>query len=124
MKLSLIFKMIDKQLKKTLEENPVAFATLNNGKPHCIAVTYVKIKDDKIVITNNYMKTTIENIKRNNNVSLCVWNKNWEGYRINGEAEYFEEGEWYDFIKSIKGNENEPCKGAIVIKINEIRKLS
>lgn len=111
-------------IKEIIENNPTAFATINENRPYVIAVAYVKVKDGKLIITDNYMKTTIENIKKNNNISLVVWNKKWEGYQVNGEAEYFNSGKYYDFVKSIKENKEEPCKGAIVIKINNIKKLA
>lgn len=114
---------MDEKIKNMIEENPLALATIDGkGKPYCIAVAFVKVKDDKIVITDNYMKKTINNLKNYPNVSLVVWNKDWKGYNIQGKANYFEEGEWLDFIKFIKENKDEPCKGAIVIEINDIKK--
>ena len=120
---------INEDIKKLIEENPLALATITNeGKPYVIAVVFVKIKDNKIIITANYMKNTLENIKKNKNVSLVVWeNKKGskaEGYQINGTAGYFESGKWKDFVKSIPENKNEPCKGAVVVEIKQIKKLS
>jgi uncharacterized protein len=84
---------MEQEAQKIIEENPVVLATINSkGNPHVIAVALVKVKDDKIIITNNYMKSTIENIKNNPNVSLAVWNKDCKGYRIDGKAEYYEQG--------------------------------
>ena len=115
---------MEEATKNIIEQNPVAFATVDlNGNPHVIAVAYVKVKDEKLVLTDNYMKTTCENIKQNPSVSLAVWNKEWVGYRIDGKAQYSQEGEWYDFVKSIEENKNEPCNGAIVIDISKITKL-
>jgi len=112
-----------KEIKKIIEKNPVALSTVNvEGKPYVIAVASVKVKDDKIIITDNYMSKTIENLKNSSNVSLVAWNKKFEGYNIQGKAEYFDKGEYLDFVKFLKENENEPCKGAIVIQINEIKK--
>jgi predicted pyridoxine 5'-phosphate oxidase superfamily flavin-nucleotide-binding protein len=116
--------MITEEIKQMIEENPVAVSTItNNNKPYTIAVAFVKIKDDKIIITNNHMKKTIENLKQNSNISLAVWNSKWEGYQINGLAEYFEQGEWLEFVKSLEENKEEPCKGAIVINVNDIKEL-
>ena len=112
------------EIKKIIEENPLALATIKEGKPYVIAVAYVKIKNNKIVITDNYMKTTINNIKNNHTVSLAVWNKNWEGYQINGEAKYYDSGEYLEFVKSLEENKDESPKGAIVVKINEIKRLA
>ncbi|MBU0907839.1 MAG: pyridoxamine 5'-phosphate oxidase family protein [Nanoarchaeota archaeon] len=115
---------MEEEIKKIIEENPVAVATVKEGnKPHVIAVACVKIENEKIIITNNYMKTTVENIQKNPRVSLAVWDKDWNGYRIDGSAEYHEKGEYYDLVKSIEENKKHPCKGAIVIKISEVKKL-
>ncbi|MBM3228322.1 pyridoxamine 5'-phosphate oxidase family protein [Candidatus Pacearchaeota archaeon] len=115
-----MYKMEEK-FKKIIEENPVAFATINaKSEPHVIAVAFVKVKDNKIIITNNYMKSTVINLKKSPNVGLVVWDKKWNGIKIQGKAKYFEKGKWIDFIKSIPENKNEPCKGAIVVEINKI----
>ncbi len=117
--------MIDENAKKMIDENPMAFSTVDkDGKPNVIGVAYVKIvPNNKLIITNNYMKMTIENIKTNPNVCLAVWDKDWNGYKIKGTAEYYETGEWLDFVKKMPENKGLPAKGAILIKIEEIRKL-
>jgi len=116
---------MEEEIKKIIEENAVALASIDHeGNPYCIAVAYVKVKDDKIVITANYMNTTLENIKSNPNVCLVVWNKGLEGYQIKGKAEYFEQGEWLEFVKAIPENKDEPCKGALIVEVNNIKKLS
>ena len=74
---------MEKEIRKMIEENPLALATSDSeGNPHVIAVVFAKINDEKIIITANYMKKTLENIKRNNNVSLAVWDKDWNGYKL------------------------------------------
>ena len=116
--------MLEK-IKKIVEENPIALATVNNkNNPHVVVVAYAKVKDNKIIITDNYMKNSIENIKINPNVSLAVWDSDWEGFRITGHAEYVQEGEYVDLIKNLKENKGMPCKGAIVILVDEVNKLA
>ena len=120
---------IDEELKKLIEGNALALATVSeDGNPHCIAVAFVKVvSKDKILVTDNYMNETVKNIQRNPNVALVVWNKNWEeecsGYELRGVAEYFKEGKWYEMVKQIPENKGEPCKGAILITITKIKKL-
>jgi len=114
---------MEEGIKKIIEENPIALATKDKeGKPYVIVVAFVKIKDEKIIITDNYMNKTIENLENFPNVSLVVWNKNWEGYKIQGTAKYFSEGEFLDFVRSLEENKNEPAKGVIIIEINNIKK--
>ena len=116
--------MINKEIKKIIEENPIALSTVSNNKPNVIPVAYVKVvSENQILITDNYMKQTKENLEKNNNVCLAVWDKNWNGYKIIGTAEYFNEGEWYNLVKKIPENEKEPCKGAILVTISKIIKL-
>ena len=115
--------MMDDKIKKMIEENPMALATIDkSGNPYCIAIADVKIvSEDKILIGDNYMKITLENINQNKNVCLVVWDNNMEGYQFVGEAEYFKEGEWVDKVKEI--HKGYPAKGAIFVKINDIKKL-
>ncbi|MFA7707614.1 MAG: pyridoxamine 5'-phosphate oxidase family protein [Candidatus Pacearchaeota archaeon] len=120
---------INQGIKNIIESNAMGFATTDkNGNPHNIAVGFAKvISKDEIIITNNYLNETINNISKNNNVSLVVWQRDWEencvGYELKGTAQYFTSGKWADFIKKIPINKEEPCKGAILIKINKIKHL-
>ncbi|MCD6557826.1 MAG: pyridoxamine 5'-phosphate oxidase family protein [Candidatus Aenigmarchaeota archaeon] len=120
---------INEELKKLIEENVLSFASVDeNGNPHCIAVAFVKVvSKNQILVTDNYMAETTKNIQQNPSVALTVWNKNWEencvGYELRGAAEYFASGKWYEIIKQIPENKNEPCKGAILVTINKIKKL-
>jgi len=121
---------INEGIKNMIENNALGFATVDESKnPHNIAVGFVKVvSKNEIIITNNYLNETIKNINLNPNVSLVVWERNWEenciGYELKGIAKYFKEGKWLEFIKNIPINKNEPCKGAILVKINNIKILS
>jgi len=112
-----------KDIKERLENATIAVATCDSKNiPHNIAIMYAKVVEDQIVITNNFMKKTVENIKINPNVSLVFWGDE-EGWRIDGKAVYFSSGKWLDFVKSMKENEGMPAQGAIVVNIKSINKL-
>jgi len=120
--------MIKDKLEKEdilmIEENPLFLATVNKRKnPHSIIVAYVKVAENKLVITDNYMVKTIENLKNNKNVSLSIYNKKWTGLFIDGVARYYKNGKYYRLIRSLKENKKEPCKGAIVVTIRSIKKM-
>ena len=57
-------------IKKLIEENPIALATVcSDGNPNVIPVAFVKVVSEKeIVITDNFMKQTRENLQKNKNV--------------------------------------------------------
>jgi predicted pyridoxine 5'-phosphate oxidase superfamily flavin-nucleotide-binding protein len=96
---------ITEELKRLIEENALAFATVDeSGKPHNIAVGDVKVvSKNQILIGDNYMVETIKNIQRSNNVALAVWSRNWEercvGYELRGIAEYITQGKWHNWLR-------------------------
>src|SRR3990170_6469957 len=107
----------EEKIKGLIENNPIAFGTvMDDNKPNVIGVAYVKVvSDDEVVITDNYMKQTKENLETNPNVCLAVWNSDWEGYKLVGQADYQTEGKWKDFVEKMPENEGLSAKGAIVV---------
>jgi len=120
--------MITQGLKKFIEANAMGLATIGkSGKPHNIAVACVKVEKNNLIISNAHIKETIKNIKANENVSLVVWNKEWEracvGYEIIGKAKNYTEGKWLEYVKNLPDNKGYKIKSAIVAKVLIIKKL-
>jgi len=116
---------INNELKKLIESNVISLSTLNkDNSPHIIYVACVKvISANKLLITDNYMVETKENILKNNKVSVALL-ANGGGYELNGIAEYFFDGRYINQIKNLVENDNLPCKGAIVINVKKIKKMA
>jgi len=111
------------EIKEKLESATIAMATVSpDNKPHAIVIMYAKVKDGKIVITNNYMNSTINNLKSNPHISLVFW-EGESGWRIDGRVEYFDSGEWLEFVKKLPENKNEPANGALIVEIESIKEL-
>lgn len=117
-----IMVKISKDAKKIIEENPVAFATVGDvGKPNVIGVAFVKVvSKNQVLITDNYMKQTKENLSKNNNVCLAVWDKDWNGYKLVGRAKYFVSGKWKKIVKEMPENKGLSAKGAILVTLSKI----
>ncbi|HPT08397.1 MAG TPA: pyridoxamine 5'-phosphate oxidase family protein [bacterium] len=120
--------LISQSLKKFIESNALGLATVNKyGKPHNIAIAYVKVINDQLIISNAHIKESIKNLEYNNNVSLVIWNPEWEksciGFELVGKAKYHTVGKWLDYVKELPDNEGYDIKGAIVVKVNKIKKL-
>ena len=111
--------------KKIIENNAVAFATVDKtSKPNVIGVAYVKVvAKNQVLITDNFMKQTKENLAKNNNVCLAVWNKNWKGYKLVGKAKYFTNGKWKKYVEKMPENKGFSAKGAILITVSKLIKL-
>jgi len=116
---------INSETKELIEENPLALATVDDaGKPNVIGVAYVKVvSKNQVLITDNYMRQTKENLEKNNDVCLAVWDKEWNGIKLVGNAEYFTSGEWKTFVEKMPENKGLPAKGAILINVSELIKL-
>jgi len=121
---------IDNELKNLIENNVLTLTTVDKEmSPHSIAVAYVKVVDkDKVLVSDNYMKETIENLKTANNVSLLIWNENWKkncfSFELRGKAQYFTSGKWRDEVKKIQENRGNPAKGAILVTLTRIKKIA
>lgn len=113
---------INSKTKKIIEENPLALATVDSkGKPNVIAVAYAKVvSKNQVLVTDNYMKQSKENLEKNNNVCIAVWDKNWTGCKLVGVAEYFASGKWKRFVEGMQENKGMPSKGAILITVSKI----
>lgn len=121
--------MINEGIKKIIENNALGLATVDKtGNPHNVAVGYVQvISKNQLVISDNWLVETVENIKNNSNVALVVWAENWKkvcvGFELKGKAEYFTSGKYHEIIKKLPINKGEPCKGAILVTINKIKPI-
>jgi len=117
---------INESQKNLLETKVVSLATTNDdGTPNVIPVADVKVADDcQIIITDNFMKQTADNIKNNPNICLATWSDDWkEGYKLIGKAEYHITGKWANFVKNMKENKGLAAKAALICKISKIIKL-
>ncbi len=110
------------EIKNIIENNPVSLATvMDSGRPNILGVACVKVvSDTEIVITDNYMNQTLQDILNNKNVCLLVWDEDLKGYKMIGQAEYFSTGNWVDFVKGLSDNAGLPAKGAILVKVEKI----
>ena len=120
--------MISPGLKKLIELNAIGLATVaKSGKPHNIAVAYVKVIKDEIIISNAHIKESTKNLKYNNNVALVVWNKEWEkaciGFELMGKAKNYTAGKWLEYAKALPDNKGYKIVSAIVVKVIKIKKL-
>ncbi len=109
-------------IKYLIENNPVALSTITeNNKPNVIGVAFVKVvSDSELLITDNYMNRTKDDIVKNNNICLVVWDSDFKGYKMIGTAEYFTEGKWKKYVEEMSENEGLPAKGAILVKVEKI----
>lgn len=117
--------------KNLIDGKPIHIATVNSdNNPNLAVASDVRvIEENKIIISVNEMINTQNNIQYNPNVVLTVFNSEYKGLRMFGTAEYYTNGEYYDFCKKTFFSNGEVTpfgatkpKGAIVITISNISK--
>ena len=114
------------EVKQLFEKQAlIAFGTADkDGNPNVVPIFWKKIVDDEtILLIDNFMKTTRENILQNNKICISFWDPDTEeAYKIKGIAVYHTEGTVYekgkDFIQSKKPGRIP--KGVVEVKINEV----
>lgn len=118
--------MITEAQKKLIESKAMAVSTVNaDGTPNVIPIGFAKVvTENQIVITDNFMRQTAENIQRSPGICLAVWSDDWEeGYKFVGKAAYETSGQWFDLVKMMKENEGMPAKAAVVVTVEQVIEL-
>ena len=100
------------------QKQEIVLATSSkDSKPRAIVVVSLGFVDGKLLIGICLMKTTLENLKENNRISIVVkYGK--EYYRIDGKAEIYSSGKYLD-VAIEKSNPPLP-KQALVVTIEEV----
>lgn len=113
-------------LKSLLESSTVAFATSTlDGQPNCVAVSDVRVLEEKIIIADNFFNKTRINLDQNPKISLAFWSPDKkQGYQIKGTAQIFTQGKYKDFLDSIPEHNGYAKKAAIVVAVAEIWDLA
>ena len=116
--------------KDLINGKPMHIATVNkNNNPNLSVASDVRvIEENKIIISANEMINTQENVQYNSKVVLTVFDENYKGLRIFGNAKFFTSGEYYDFCKNTFFSNNEVTpfgatkpKGAIVVTVYDVQ---
>ena len=119
---------MNERIKEVFDKQRIiALATATReGLPNVVPIGAKRIIDDEtIIISNQYLKKTLANMKENPRVALTFWDGT-EGYQIKGavtietSGRVFEEtAVWVD-MRGKAMNRPLKSKGAVILKIDEI----
>ena len=114
------------QYIKLIENNPCHIATINKDlKPNLSVASDVKVLNDTtILISNNEMIHTPDNILNNGNVVLTSFNEQWAGLRLTGVATYYTQGEYFDICNKHFKNEKTTPKGVIIVNVEQVEGIA
>ena len=118
---------ITENIKSLIENSNIALATCNRNKiPNCNIIACAKVIDNnQILITDNYLNKTRNNLSENKNVSLTVCSIDGnQAYQLKGIAEIFTEGKYKKMVDEMECNQGLAHKAAILVTIKEIWDLA
>ena len=102
------------------ERRMVLTTTDRNNTPNAIWILCAEIVDDnRLVIANNSMSKTLQNIENCGKASLLYIAPEREAYQIKGRVENHASGPVYDDMKRWL-NPNYPGRSAILLHIEEV----
>ena len=103
------------------KENKMVFTTVDaNGAPNAIWILCANLVDDEtIVIANNAMAKTLENVENGGIASLLYIAPEREAYQVKGRVEHHPDGPVYDHMKQWL-NPRYPGKSAVLLHIDEV----
>ncbi|OAT79535.1 pyridoxamine 5'-phosphate oxidase family protein [Desulfotomaculum copahuensis] len=102
---------------------PIATAS-RDGVPNVVPMTFVKVYDDEnLLVVDNFMHKTKQNIESNPYMSICVWDQeNKLSYQIKGKVTIHDLGPVFDQAR-VWVKEKMPAlqpKSAVLLKVTNI----
>ena len=88
-----------------------------DGAPNANIVISLGFVDDKLLVADSQMCTTLKNLQSTKRVCVVAKNKD-EYYRIKGSVEIFNSGKYYDICN--ESDKEYPTKNAILITVKEV----
>jgi len=98
---------------------PVATSS-SNSVPNVAYITYLKAVDDEtVLIVDNYLNKTRENVVNVGNVSFAVLDEKKGSYQVKGVAQRLTQGELFDEVQQWVPDKY-PKVAAVVMKVEEV----
>ena len=109
---------ISKQISKQ-DAFPVATSS-QDQTPNVVYITYLKVIDDQtVLIADNYLNKTRDNILSNGKIAFAVLDENKGAFQIKGTAKRLTEGELFDEVQQWVPDRL-PRVAAVVMRIESI----
>ncbi len=118
--------MLNESVIKLLKNGMWDLATCLNGQPNVVPVAFKAVtEDEKLVVGDVFLETTIKNIKANDGkIAISVYDaQSLEGYQIQGTAEYVTQGAIVESFKAMVEkmfNGAASAKGALIITPSKV----
>lgn len=102
-------------------DGPIVLATVDtSGVANAIYATSARLHgDDRIVVADNYMVKTLQNIRSGSKGSVLFISREKKSFQVKGPIEYLESGEIYEAMKAWNPTKH-PGRAAVVVHAQEV----
>jgi len=107
--------------KAVAKQNTFPVATCNQeGIPNVIYIKYLKVIDDEtVLIADNYLSKTRDNILSNGKIAFVVLDKEKDSFQIKGTAERLTEGDMFDEVQKWVPDKL-PRVAAVIMRVESV----
>lgn len=115
---------MNKDMMDAIEKDNVVFlSTCSDNTPNVVPIGFARpIDNEHILLVDNYMNKTRENLEKNPRASLVLRDASKCPYQFKGTVEIFESGKYFDdavdWATSVMSKLSP--KAAVVLKVEEI----
>lgn len=119
-----IVLIMNEDMMDAIEKDNVVFlSTCSDDEPNVVPIGFARpLDDEKILLVDNYMKKTRENLEKNPRASLVIRDASKCPYQFKGTVEIITSGELFDeavdWATSVMSKLSP--KAAILFKVDEI----
>lgn len=113
---------LPKQVKQAISKQEIFPVATSSKKsvPNVVYIKFLKVVDDEtILIGDNYLNKTRNNILDNGNVAFTVLDEEKGAFQVKGTAERFEKGDMYDEVQNWVPDDL-PKEAAVVLKVESV----
>ncbi|QGZ99229.1 pyridoxamine 5'-phosphate oxidase family protein [Dehalobacter restrictus] len=114
--------ILNENVSKLLNEAKTWTIATIGETPNAVPILFKKVRtDESLVLFDVFMQKTLDNIVKNNNVAVTVYNESTlEGYQIKGTAEYSTAKDLVDEGNAATSAFKLTTKGAVIVKIKQV----
>jgi uncharacterized protein len=115
-------KVLTADLKEFLDANKMWVLATAGETPNAVPIYFTKVlNDNRLLLTDVFMKKTLDNIKNNSKVAIAVYNaEKLQGYQLKGTASYSVEGPLVVEANKLAAALKLTAKGVVTVEVDEI----
>ena len=109
---------LNSKVKQLLEETKPWVLSTCGEEPNAIPVFFTALQDDSLVLFDVFMNKTLDNLQKNNNVAVTVFDSTTlQGYQLKGKGTYSTNSILLEKGNAATSKFNLTAKGTLIVEV-------